>query len=63
MGDATKRSSWNLIKCLLGMKRVSGFSFLSPLLRLSQALGLFADSDCDNDDSILSKELSFDVPD
>ena len=45
------------------MKHVSGFSFLSPLLRLFQALGLFTGYDCDNDDSILSKELSFDVPD
>jgi len=52
VGDAVKRSSWNLIKCLLGMKRVSGFSFLSPLLKLFQVLDLFADSDCDNDDSV-----------
>ena len=56
------RSSWNLIKCLLGMKLVSGFSFLNPLLRLFQALGLFTDYDYDNDDSVLSKEQSFDVP-
>jgi len=35
---------------------------LNPLLKLFQALDLFADYDCDNDDSVLSTVLSFNVP-
>jgi hypothetical protein len=35
------------------------FSSLNLLLKLFLTLGLFADYDCDNDDSTLSKEQSF----
>jgi hypothetical protein len=38
------------------------FSSLSLLLKLFLTQGLFTDSDCDNDDSALSKEQSFGAP-
>ena len=56
------RSPWNLIMCLRGRKPVLEFSSLSLPLKLFRAPDLSTDSDCDNDDSTLSKELSFDVP-
>jgi hypothetical protein len=37
------------------------FNSLSLLPKLFLTLGLFADYDCDNDDSTLSKEQSFDA--